>query len=192
MISSMTARVLTAGALAAALAWGGTGTAIAAPPEGTGPVRSTDGSAFAVLSTSAEPELGIILDVFDPQDQPAFAGLDVFFGAYECQTDAPIPATLDGVDSASAAGTLSVTCGGVGVPEVTGYAEVDVQWTGEGRISRSTVAGPQFCVSRTQAREAEVTGTVRLVIEALGVDVVTTPEFGELRLTRSICPPSRG
>lgn len=192
MTSSTTARALLAAALTGALAWGGTGTAAAAPPEGAGPVRSTDGSAVALLGSAEEPNLGIILDVFDPQDQPAFSGLDVFFGAYECQTDAPIPASLDGVDSAAAEGTVFVTCGGEGVPEVTGYAEVDVQWTGVGRISRSTVAGRPFCVSRTQAREAEVTGTVRLVIEALDVDAVTTPDFGELRLTQSICPPSRG
>jgi hypothetical protein len=179
------------GLLTAGLVCSG-GVAAAAPPGDERPTRSTDGSASAVLTSAEEPELGIILDVFDPQDQAPLSALDVFFGAYECQTDAPIPASLDGVESAAVEGTLQVACGGEGVPEVTGYAEVDVQWTGEGRIRRSTVAGRYFCVSRTEAREAEVTGTVRLVIEALEVDVVTTPEFGELRLTRSVCTPSRG
>ena len=185
-------RTLTTAALTAALAWTCAGAASAAPPEGIGPTRSTDGFAFAILASAGEPGLGIFLEVFDPRAQPAFAGLDVFFGSYECQTDAPVPASLDGTESASVAGTLLLTCGGPGVPEVTGYAEIDVRWTGEGRIRRSTVAGPQFCVSRTETRAAEVTGTVRLVIDALDVDLVMTPVYGELQQTRSLCPPSRG
>jgi hypothetical protein len=95
------------------------------------------------------------------------------------------------VESASVEGTLSLTCGGVGVPEVTGYAEVDVQWTGEGRARRSTLARP-FCVSHTLTRGAEVAGTVRLVIDDLDVDVVTTADHGELRQTEELCLPRRG
>ena len=75
--------------------------------------------------------------------------------------------------------------------EATGSATVDLGWAGEGPVRRYVIAGPGFpCRSLGREREADVTGSVQVVIPGLGIEEFTTPDDDNGRLTsvRSICP----
>jgi hypothetical protein len=145
---------------------------------------------MAVLS---EPASGVtvFLDAFAPPEEPSFAGLEIFVSGYECLTEESVPAELDGLDSASAEGELTLTCGSP-QGEVTAYAEVDVAWEGTGRTTRTALAGPgRPCLVKIRTREATVTGTVKVEIPELGIEETAVPEFGELRVATELCPPGR-
>jgi hypothetical protein len=187
---SLPVRTVVVGALAASLAWSGAGTAAAARPSDPGPSRSTTGSAMAVLSE--EPSgLTVFLDAFTPPGEPSFARLEIFVAGHECLTENSIPATLDGLESASAEGRLTLTCGSA-QGDVTAVADVDVAWEGAGRTTRTTLAGPgRNCVVKIRTREATVTGTVEVSVPELGIEETAAPEVGELRLATELCPPLR-
>jgi hypothetical protein len=142
----------------------------------------------------SEPATGltVFLDAFAPPEEPSFAGLEIFVAGYECVTVEAIGAELDGVDSASAEGELTLTCGSP-QGEATAYADVDVVWEGTGRTTRTILAGRgQPCVVHIRTRGATVTGTVVVTIPELGIEETAVPEFGELRLATELCPPGRG
>jgi hypothetical protein len=184
------ARFLVTGVLAAALTWSGAGTVGAAPPSDPGPSRSTTGSATAVLS-GPESGLTVFLDAFAPPGEASFARLEIFVAGFECLTEESVPAELDGLDSASAGGELTLICGSP-QGEVTALADVEVVWEGTGRVARTTLAGPgRICVVQIRAREATVTGTVEVTIPELEIQETAVPEFGELRLATELCPPRR-
>jgi hypothetical protein len=146
---------------------------------------------MAVLS---EPASGVtvFLDAFAPPEEPSFAGLEIFVAGYECLTEDAIPAELDRLDSGSAEGELTLTCGSE-QGQVTAHAEVDVVWEGTGRTTLTTLAGPgRPCVVHIRTREAAVTGTVEVEIPELGIEETAVPEFGELRVATELCPPGRG
>jgi hypothetical protein len=183
-------RPLVVGALVAALAWSGTGTAAAARPSDPGPSRSTTESAMAVLS-EATSDVVVFLDAFTPPGEPSFARLEIFVAGYECLTEDSVPADLDGLESAAAVGALTLTCGSAR-GNMTAFADVDVAWQGTGRSTRTTLAGHgRNCVQRIRTREATVTGTVEVTVPELGIDETAVPEFGELRLATELCPPRR-
>ncbi len=186
----LSTRTLVVGALAASLAWSGAGTATAARPSDPGPSRFTTGSAMAVLS---EPSSGVsvFLDAFTPPGKASFARLEVFVAGYECTTEHSIPADLDGLESASGEGRLTLTCGSA-QGDVTAFADVDVAWQGTGRVTRTTLAGSgQDCIVKIRTREATVTGTVEVRVPELGIVQTAVPDFGELRLATELCPPRR-
>jgi hypothetical protein len=146
---------------------------------------------MAVLSEPASG-LAVFLDAFAPPAKPSFARLEIFVAGYECLTEEAIPAELDGLDSGSAEGELTLTCGSP-QGEVTASADVDVVWEGTGRATRTTLAGPgQPCVVQIRTREATVNGTVEVTIPELGIEETAVPEFGELRVATEHCPPGRG
>jgi hypothetical protein len=190
MTQSIASRTLVAGALAAVLAWTGTGTATASLPSDPGPSRSTTESAMAVLS---EPTSGVtvFLDAFTPPSEPSFARLEVFVAGYECLTEDSIAADLDGLTSAFAGGELTLTCGSA-QGDVTAFAAVDVDWLGAGRITRTTLAGRgRDCLVTIRTRGATVEGTIEVTVPELGIEETARPEFGELRLSTDLCPPRR-
>ncbi len=196
MRSRRAGRALTVAAVAAGLAWTGAGTAAAGPPTGGGVTVTNDDYGLAALSSAEVPGLTVFLDVFAPGDRSPFADLEVFVAGYECVTgeEDSIPATVQALESASAAGTLPLTCSSP-TGEVTGEAVVqDVVWDGEGPLRSEVIRpGPGVrCVLFVVAREATVTGTVQVTIPDLGIDAEATGERGELRHVTGICPPARG
>lgn len=191
-----TARTFAATLLAGTAIGTAAGPAAAAPPggalpEGRGVQEEVTGSAFASLG-SAGSDLGVFLSVFQPPGEPAFALPEVFVAGYECFLGEFVDATLDGLDEATAWGTTTLQCSGDGLPDTEAVVDVDVRWTGVGRTMRTVVAGPHFpCVSRTAIREAEISGSVHVSIPDLGIDTTVTEGFGDVRRTRSVCPPGR-
>ncbi len=181
-------RALTTGALAAAVVWAGAGTAAAAPGDHW-PTRTTTGSASAVLTGTTTPGMAVFFDAFAPDRTEPFGGLEVFVAGYECLTEDRVPATIDGLESATAAGELAFVCGSP-EGEATGSATVDLTWTGEGGVQYSAFAGEGSpCASFARDRQAEVTGSVRVVIPGLGIDESTVPadDSGRLASVTSIC-----
>lgn len=177
-------------ALAAVLVTTTGGPAAAAPP-----TASVLGSAGVFLTNPdpAGPETFVPFDVFAPPGEAAFGGGEVFVLGYECLTEQRVPATVSGLDSATAAGTYAFTCGSPTAPPegIPGEAVVDLVWTGEGTVRRTTsVDRERLCVVRSAARHARVTGSVRVTVPALGVDVtVTAPgdDDDAIREEKSLC-----
>jgi hypothetical protein len=189
MTHTTVTRAVTTGALAAAVVWAGAGTATAAPSDHW-PTRTTTGSASAVLTGTATPGMAVFFDAYAPDRTEPFGGLEVFVAGYECLTEDRVPATIDGLESATAAGELTFVCGSP-AGEVTGSATVDLTWTGVGDVRRYVVAGAGSpCISFGRERHAEVTGSVQVVIPALGIDESAIPEddFSRLTSVTSICP----
>ena len=186
-------RSVTTGALAAAMAWAGTGTAAAAPPEDRGPERTATSYATAVL-TGTETDMAVFFDVYAPEGDPAFGILEVFVDGYECLTEDRVAATVDGLESATAAGTLDLVCGSPDGEYAGTATVVDLRWIGEGEIERYTVAGRIFsCSGFGEQRRADVTGSVTVEIPGLGIDESTAADDTYSRLTyvEGICPPGR-
>jgi hypothetical protein len=189
MAHTTATRALTTGALAAAVVWAGAGTAAAAPPGDHWPTRTTTGYASAVLTGTTTPGMAVFFDAYAPDRTEPFGGLEVFVAGYECLTEDRVPATIDGLESATAAGELAFVCGSP-EGEVTGSATVDLTWTGEGDVRHYVLAGPGFpCISFGRERQADVTGSVRVVIPELRIDESTIADDGSSRLTSvtSIC-----
>lgn len=196
MRSAGAGRVLTVGVVVAALVWSGAGTAGATPPAGGGVTVTNDDYALAALPSAEVPGMTVFLDVFATEDRAPFADLEVFVGEYECVTgeEDSIPATMATLESATAAGTLPLTCGSSTADEVTGTAVVEeVVWDGEGPLRYEVIPpGPGVrCLLVVVAREAAVKGTVHVTIPDLGIDAEASGERGELRHVTGICPPAR-
>jgi hypothetical protein len=144
----------------------------------------------------------VAFDVFSPEGQDPFGKGEFFVLGYDCLTEEQVPATVDGLESATAGGTLALTCGyhGEGVPpgppEVSGTAIVELVWAGEGAVTEQDLGGPgSSCVGRLQVRSARVSGSVHLEVPALGVDVVATPPGDDddtIREERSSCGDRSG
>ena len=192
-------RTRTAAALTLLLAAGTlgtlTGTATAGPPEGHGLTITQDGYALTALA-SADGALLVHLDVFDPLDRAPFADLEVFVAGYECVTgeEDSVPATMRTLRSASAVGTLPLTCGSE-EGTVTGTAVVEgVTWQATGRpvtdVVPPSAGDPRL--RTTVTRQAAVAGSVRVSVPGLGVDTVATGDAGELRSVTTVPVPGRG
>ena len=179
-------RVAAAGVLTTVLACTGTGPAAA----GTGPVRTTSGSAFAFLWTGSDDGPGVFFDLFQPPGQDAFANLEVFVGSYECLTQGPVPAQFDPVaGTASASGTLELSCNGADVPEATGQATFDLTFTaGDTTLFRGVDPGGR-CVTRSVVRDADVAGTVTVEVPDLGLSAETVTREAQFRVDDRVCIP---
>jgi hypothetical protein len=72
---------------------------------------------------------------------------------------------------------------------------VDLAWSGEGEVERSTVAGRySTCVAQLQVRHAVVTGHVQVNIPDLRIDqsaVTLGDDDDSIRYGEAICPPER-
>ncbi|MGY1650804.1 hypothetical protein [Geodermatophilus sp. SYSU D01119] len=179
-------RTRTAAALTLLLAAGTlgtlTGTATAAPPGNT-----TTGSANAFPLVG---DAGVFLSAWAPDGEAAFAVPEVFAGAYECLTEERLPADFRGLGSVRTSGTVTVTCGGDGLPEATGTVTVDVEWRGEGRATEQPEPPfPTQCDLRVLIRQAVLTGSIRLDVPALGIDTTATLADvpGDIRTALSNC-----
>ena len=183
-------RGLTVLLLAGATIWA------AAGPAAAGVTRSTLGLASVFLTNPdpAGPEILVPFDVFAPEGVDAFGRGEIFVLGFECVTEDAVPATVDGLASASAQGELAYVCNSP-TDSVTGTATVDLAWIADGRTRRVTTAGPfSPCVTHLQIRHATVTGSVHILIPDLGVDVTATSpgdDDDSVRQERSLCHPSR-
>jgi hypothetical protein len=184
-------RALTGTVLAIATSW------VLATPASAEVTRSTTGyaSVFLTHETAGEVDVFVPFDVFAPEGIDAFGRGEVFVQGFECTTEDSVPATVDGLSSATAGGTLDLVCSSP-EREVTGHAEIDLVWTADGPVERTTTAG-RFspCVTHLQVRHAAVTGSMTIVIPDLGVGVVVTPpgdDDDSIRQEHSLCHPSRG
>ena len=85
-----------------------------------------------------------------------------------------MPATVDGLESASARGELALTCGShTAEGEVTGTAVLDLTWTADGEVRQHTVENPDgSCAEEISERHAVVSGEIHLVIPELDYDGV--------------------
>lgn len=193
-------RPLAAGALAAALTCGGTGTATAAPP--TDGLRTVTDYATTVLSAEKD-DVRVFAYIQAERGSAPVPAVDVYVQGYACSTDDPVTATIEELASATALGTLDLTCTYIvdpenppegPIPDVTGTAYVDLAWTGTGTATRIKLhATTDHCVGRILDRQAVVSGGVRVVVPALEVDVLATsapdnPD-SDLRYEAVVCPP---
>lgn len=149
----------------------------ASVPPSPAPGGGTAGYASAFLGAggaSGSDDVFVHASVWAPPGEAAFANGEFFVLGYDCLTEESVPATVDGLDSASARGSLALTCGShTQEGEVTGTAELDLSWTGHGPVRRQTVAGAESsCSEDLSDRHAVVTGEVHLVVPALGYDGV--------------------
>ncbi|MGY1609676.1 hypothetical protein [Geodermatophilus sp. SYSU D00700] len=185
-------RTRTAGALtvllAAGVLGGLPGTAAAAPPADRGTENSTTGSATAFPLVGGA---GVFLSAFDPDGEAPFTVPEVFAGGgYECFAEAPLPATFRGLGSVSTAGTTALTCTADGLPDLAGTLDVDVTWRGVGRATEQPEPPfPTGCDLRVLIRQAELGGTVELVVPALGIDAAERLDRlpGDIRSAISNC-----
>ena len=173
----------------------GAGPAAAHPRNGDGVTRTVAGSAIGSLP-SPDGELFVLLSVFDPPDQDAFAGVEIFgqIGeqTYECFEGPPVDADLDRLKEAAAEGRTRLLCSGQDLPaDVVAHVKVDVEWDGSGRVTRERFT-QEGCRVRNAIRQADVTGRVTVRIPELGVKVRITEGFGDLRRTRSVCRDVEG
>lgn len=196
-------RALTTGLLATAMTCAGGSAATAATLPDNGVSRSTAGYAFTFLGSS---DVFVPFDVFAPSGADAFGIAEIYVNGYECFAQNTVPATVDGLTSATAKGDMALECSlhigpddpppPAGVPlTVQGSAQVDLAWSGEGQVERITVAGRYAtCVARMQVRHAVVTGQVRVTIPDLGIDqsaVTLGDDDDSLRYEEVVCPPER-
>jgi hypothetical protein len=195
-----TTRALTVLAAATAVSWAGAGAATAAPSE-PGIIRSSYDYASVFI---VEGDVFSDFNVYAPPGQQPFARGEFSVLGYDCFPDNDVAAEIDPLTSATAAGTLHVTCYWHGdwedpnAPEVLmaeGTVSVDLTWSAEGRVTRMTTAGPYTeCVGHLQIRHATVTGGVQVVIPDLGFDqFATAPGDNDdtLRHEEMICRPQR-
>jgi hypothetical protein len=138
-------------------------------------------------------------EVFDPPDERPFGVADVFVGGqlpdggegivYECTTEDRVPARLDGLESARAAGLLRLECSSpVGLPARSGYAAVSMTWRGTGAVEQH-VFDHGDCTEYMDVRSARLTGGMRLVVPGVAVGrlVNTDPAENSLREQRMVC-----
>ena len=179
-------RVATAGVLTTVLACAAAGPAAA----GDGPARTTSGSTSAFLWTGSDDGPGVFFDLFQPPGQDAFANLEVFVGAYECLTPGPVPAEFDPVaGTASATGSLELSCNGFDLPEATGEATFALTFTpGEQTLFRGVDVDGR-CLTRSWVRDAGVTGTVTVEVPDLGLSAETVTREAEFRVDDRVCIP---
>jgi hypothetical protein len=189
MAGRTTRRALAVGALATVLV-GTTGSPATAAP----PTLTTLRSAGVIMTDPDPAGVGafVTFDVFAPPGEDAFGVGEVFVLGYECLADERAPATITGLRTATSTGTVPLTCGSATAPPegLPGQAVVELAWAGEGAVQRSTtVDRDRRCVIRSATRQARVTGSVRVTVPALGVDVtVTVPADGAaIREERSLC-----
>ncbi|MGX5656001.1 hypothetical protein ACWKWC_14605 [Geodermatophilus nigrescens] len=160
-----------------------TGTAAAAPPGNT-----TTGSAdaFPLVGGAA-----VFLSAFDPDGEAAFVVPEVFAGRYECVTEERVPAAFSGLGAVSAAGTVTLTCSGFEVPDLTGTLTVDVAWRGRGPVTAQPPV-PSECRLRVLERVADVTGSVTVDVPGLvGATAALDGVPGTIRSALSNCAAPR-
>ncbi|MGY1783391.1 hypothetical protein [Geodermatophilus sp. SYSU D00698] len=177
---------------------GGQATAVprAAPTAPAAPDDGGTGYASAFLGAggdSGSDDLFVHVTVFDPPDADAFGNGEFFVLGWDCLTEQRVPATVAGLDSATARGELALTCGSHTQPgEVTGTAVVDLTWTAEGPGHEYTLDSPDgACRELLTDRHAVVTGQVRVVVPDLGYDgVAVTLADDDDSLARGVpaCP----
>jgi hypothetical protein len=165
----------------AAEATGGGATPTAAPtssPTSQEPVDDgSTGYASAFLGAggaSGSDDVFAHVTVWAPSGQDAFANGEFFVLGYDCLTEQTVPATVAGIDSATARGELALTCGSHQADgAVTGTAVIDLVWTAEGPVRAHSVSNSAgTCTEEISDRHAVVAGTVHLVVPALGYDGV--------------------
>jgi hypothetical protein len=149
-------------------------------PPSTAPAAETAGYASAFLGAggaSGSDDVFVHASVWAPPGEAAFANGEFFVLGWDCITDGSVPATVHGLESASARGELALTCGShTHEGEVTGTAELDLTWTGHGPVRRQTVASAHGeCSEDLSDRHAVVRGQVRLVLPELDHDGVALP-----------------
>lgn len=194
---STSRRPLMVGAVAAALAWSGAGTAVAADG-----LRTVTDYATAVLSAD-DGGVRVFASIVGERGTAPTAAIDVYVQGYTCGTDDTVTAMIEELESATASGVLDLTCTYVvdpenppeePMPDVPGTASVDLGWAGTGATTRVKLhATTDHCVGRILERQAVVDGGVRVVVPDLGVDVLaTTPADdpdSDLRHEAVVCPP---
>ncbi|MGY1734205.1 hypothetical protein ACI798_22080 [Geodermatophilus sp. SYSU D01045] len=166
----------------AALLLAGCGSGPAAPPPAapaTTEAADDGGTGYASAFLGAGGESGsddvfVHVTVFDPPDADAFGNGEFFVLGWDCLTEERVPATVAGLDSATARGELALTCGShTAAGEVTGTAVVDLTWTAEGPGHEYALDSPDgACRELLTDRHAVVTGQVRVVVPGLGYDGV--------------------
>ena len=203
MTSKRLSRALTTGVLATAMACAGGGVATAAAPPDTGVSRWTTGYAFAFLGSS---DVFMPFDVFASSGTDPFGIAEIYVQGYECFAQKAVPATVDGLTSATAKGEMALECNlHMGPDEapppadvpltVQGTAHVDLTWSGEGEAERFTLAGRySTCVAQLQVRHAVVIGQVQVNIPDLRINqsaMSLGDDDDSIRHEEAICPPQR-
>jgi len=158
-------RSVATGALAAAMAWAGAGSA-AAVPAGSG-VPYTASTATAVLGDTASGFLGVVR-VTAVKRSGTSVDVQLYRDGWSCEvseerTDAEV-ATLE---SAAAAGTFTWTCtadetsgrAAGSAARLSGTAFLDLAWAGTGEVAKEPL---YHCVGRFLVRDADVEGELVL------------------------------
>ena len=199
-MTKRTGWALTVTALATAASWAGSAAA-AAPPSDPGPTRYSNDYASVFI---VEGDVFSDFNVYAPEGQQSFARGEFNVLGYECLPDNAVAAMIDPLTSATAVGTLQVTCFWPGdwdapnapaVLTAAGTVDVGLSWEAEGPVTRMTTAGPSSsCVAHLQIRHAQVAGSVRVNIPDLGfTQSATAPGDNDdtLRHEEAICRSQR-
>jgi hypothetical protein len=196
MGSKTLVRSVATGALAAAMASAGAGTAAAAPPE-----RST--SAYATTFLSGKGFTAIVT-LTETKGIDPVADIDIFVDGYRCEPVDPVAFTLETLESASVvAEDVELNCvfegdgdgPGEQPPPVTGTADIDLTFLGVGEVERIPLNGRlDHCVGRFLERDASVEGRVTVDFDGETSQLVVNADSSSdtaLRYTHTVCPPGR-
>ena len=147
-----------------------------ADPGGPGDTAGYASAFLGAGGASGSDDVFVHLTVWAPLGEEPFANGEFFVLGWDCLTDQRVPATVDGLDSATARGELALTCGShTAEGEVTGTAVLDLTWTAEGPVEQYTIDHPDgSCAEAISERHALVRGEIHLVIPALDYDGVAT------------------
>ena len=146
------------------------------PPDEPGDTAGYASAFLGAGGASGSDDVFVHASVWAPPGEEPFANGEFFVLGYDCLTEQTVPATVDGLESATARGELALTCGShTAEGEVTGTAVLDLTWTAEGEVRQHTIENPDgTCAEEISERHAVVRGEVHLVIPELDYDGVAT------------------
>ena len=189
-------RSVATGALAAAMAWTGAGTAAAAPPE-----RYTSAYATTILSGDG---FWARVTLTETEGIAPAADVHIFVGDYRCELVDPVAFTLESLESAAVkAEDVELRCVQVDDPEnpgqqlppLTGTADIDLSFRGEGEVERLPLNGRlDHCVGRFLERDVSVQGSLAVDVGGETLEIVADADSvsdSALRYTHVACPPGR-